>query len=458
MTARAHGPDGSRGGPAFRACDDGSVLVLHGLWRGADRLYLWAEDSTRPARPPRRPGRQPRQRPHPFAVPHDELPDELSDLVAKAAAVSAVLLLPTQAGAPLASPELLRADDEPPARGPVTLRPWSVPMWEYDQDDALALLRNLDAELVTVGADLRHLRAVADFAADLVARGRLLPTVLPDGPQAVWRPVLTGSDAAWARSLALALPPAGRALAQEQDATAGPGAPATVARALDALVDAAARAALAEAAGSVGSAGAPGAAGAAGAGSGWRGALIGRQRRFTADPGTVSALANELAAWQREALGGAVRACFRLVEPAPDQPDEDGWRLEFALQATDEPSLLVDAERVWRSRGDAACARPAPGQSTGDAPGRAGPGQPALPRARRGTAHRTAGHSATRRRRRPRVSPRRRAAAGRRRLRRAAARRGGAGRAGGSGCGCAPLRRPHPVRSPAPALWAWTPS
>ncbi|MBX6358257.1 MAG: DEAD/DEAH box helicase, partial [Micromonosporaceae bacterium] len=115
------------------------------------------------------------------------------------------------------------------------------------------------------------------------------------------------------------------------------------ARALDALVDAAARAALETL--SEGEE----------LGTGWRGALTGRQRRFAADAATVTALAGELAAWQREALGGAVRACFRLVEPDPEQPAEgsaeDGWRLEFALQAIDEPSLVVDAERVWRSRG-----------------------------------------------------------------------------------------------------------
>jgi hypothetical protein len=335
------------------------VLVLHGLWRGADRLCLWAEDSARPAQPPPKPGRPPRRQPHPFAVPHDELPDELSELAAKAVGVAVPLLLPTRAGGPAAAPELVRTEEEVAPRGAVTLRSWSVPMWEYGQDDALAVLRGLDEELVTLGADLRHLRAVADFAVDLVSRGRLLPTVLPEGPlavaqaeqkaTAVWRPVLTGGDAAWARSLALALPPVGRALAGESGGAEEPGS-ATVARALDALVDAAARAALDESAGPE-SGGREGGWEPARLATGWRGALTGRQRQFTADPATVATLAGELAAWQREALGGTVRACFRLIEPSPQESTEDAWRLEFALQATDEPSLMVDADRVWRSRG-----------------------------------------------------------------------------------------------------------
>ena len=61
------------------------------------------------------------------------------------------------------------------------------------------------------GGGVRGVRAppveLAAFAADLVARGRLLPIALDDPPRAVWRPVLTGPDAAWARVLAVSMPP-----------------------------------------------------------------------------------------------------------------------------------------------------------------------------------------------------------------------------------------------------------
>jgi non-specific serine/threonine protein kinase len=80
----------------------------------------------------------------------------------------------------------------------------------------------------------------------------------------------------------------------------------------------------------------------------------------------VAELDEALAAWQRDAAAGQVRACFRLVEPADadtflndsaaigpaeDNPAPEEWRLEFALQAADDPSLLVDADRVWTTRG-----------------------------------------------------------------------------------------------------------
>ncbi len=131
---------------------------------------------------------------------------------------------------------------------------------------------------------------------------------------------------------------------------------------LDTLVDAVARARL----GSrrltlrVGAAGAGGAAAATLAA--WLGALTGRRRRFLADQAAVQALAHDLAAWQSEAVAGPVRGCFRLVEPEPEpeaeaEPGaladvgEQGWRLEFALQSAEEPSLLVEADRIWRSKG-----------------------------------------------------------------------------------------------------------
>jgi superfamily II DNA or RNA helicase len=314
------------------------VLVIHGLWRSAGRLALWAEDSALPAEPPRRRGRSARSQPHPFAAPSGSLTDALDEALGLLGAAfkpattdSTPLLLPTAGRGPMPSPELVRDDLTGTPAGPVTLGAWLVPTIGYDPDEALGVLCALGDADITVGATVRHLVTIAGFAADLVSRGRLLPTVEP-GPVAAWRPVLAGPDAAWVQALALALPPAGRAEAEAEETTLAP--------ALDALVDAAARAAL------------------SGypirkerprtAADAWLRALTGPERGFDADPADVARLADDLAAWQRDAVGGPVRACFRLVEP-----DEDGtaWRLDFALQATDQPSLVVDADRVWRSRG-----------------------------------------------------------------------------------------------------------
>ncbi|MEU1889104.1 DEAD/DEAH box helicase [Micromonospora sp. WMMD987] len=399
------------------------MLVVHGSWLVGAGLAIWAEDSTRPTQVPRRPGRAPRERPHPFAAG----PGMLGALLGDRPAGTVLLTLPTRAGAPLHSPELVPTAVGEPAHGPVTLAGWRTPALRYAPDDALALLGDLDGLDAVVGAGLRHLARVADLAVDLVARGRLLPGVAdrppgeaspspaatgrsgrsarapgeaPPSPAAtgrsgsageavgwaVWRPLLTGADAAWVRSLTLALPPAVRAASDVPLSTvrsrSGPGragvpsgsaavgavpgrtaAPGTgagelVADALDLLTDAAARRAL-------------GGTDLVGGGrrddvtAGWLAALTGPHRRFTAGSTALALLRTELDAWQRDAVGGPVRASFRLVEPADDEivdtltvvpadpSDVVGqggrWRIEFGLQAADEPGLHVAAGDVWRT-------------------------------------------------------------------------------------------------------------
>ncbi|MET8369870.1 DEAD/DEAH box helicase [Micromonospora profundi] len=378
------------------------MLVIHGLWLPGDGasagLAVWAEDSAAPVAATPRSGRPPRERQHPFVAGHADLAAVLADAAEPARPDTALLTLPTRAGAPTDSPELIRTAVAPPARARLTLARWRVPILVYAPDDALPLLRALHDLPVVPGSTLRHLAEVADFAADLVTRGRVLPGVSPTaavarsgaGGQvpalAVWRPLLTGTDAAWARSLALALPPAARAAAAETTGSSGAEltAAALVADALDALTDAAARAALATTTLARGLR--PG-----GPAPVWLAALAGPRRDFTIEAAALATLRTELDDWQRDAAGGAIRASFRLVEPPPDEitepilatrsastdashadashadgsraapspaapsPVEDGpagggrWRLEFGLQAADEPGLHVDAGQIWRS-------------------------------------------------------------------------------------------------------------
>ncbi|MGC4847662.1 SNF2-related protein [Micromonospora sp. DT15] len=420
------------------------MLVIHGLWlpggSSTGGLAVWAEDSAAPIPAPRS-GRPARERPHPFAAGHSDLAVVLADAAEPSRPDTALLTLPTLAGAPTDSPELIRTTVAPAARGRLTLAGWRVPTLVYAPDDALSLLQALNDIPAVAGATLRHLAELADFAADLVTRGRVLPGVRrtttadltpgADVPvasdvsvQAVWRPLLTGTDAAWARSLALALPPAARAtvlppasrLTTSEPSAAEPSAAepfaaepfaaepfaaepsaaepsaaepfaaepsaaepsaaeltaaVLVADALDALTDAAARAALATTTLARGLR--PG-----GPAPAWLAALAGPQRDFTIDPAGLATLSAELDSWQRDAAGGPVRASFRLVEPAPDEVTEPilatravsaggvpvpvdsapvsvgsigagRWRLEFGLQAADEPGLHVDAGDIWRA-------------------------------------------------------------------------------------------------------------
>jgi SNF2 family DNA or RNA helicase len=401
------------------------MLVVHGIWaHGAMRL--WAEDTTLPARTPvpaapavpartpvpavpPAPARTPvpavppalpasrglSPLPHPFAAPAAELadalaglPDPLPDLARKAVDDELTLLLPTVGDEPLASPQTSR---EPPG-GKSALAAWRVPALVFDSAAAAAALATLDRrdeaypDLVS-GATLTYLAVVARFAADLAARGRVLPALVAEegGYAARWRPVLAAADAQRARELAAAMPPLCRAAIEE--AAAG----VLLADALDAFADCAARTRLQ--------------APLLPARRGRRPARVDLPERtvvaLTApdariqvetpeDEAEAAWLAGALAQWLASAQlpVGPVRTCFRLVEPAvspggttlPGTPPHggaarppmarppippgarppttteapepaDAWRVEFALQSAEDPSLMLAAPDVWAGAG-----------------------------------------------------------------------------------------------------------
>jgi SNF2 family DNA or RNA helicase len=248
---------------------------------------------------------------------------------------------------------------------------------------AAALLAALDGFLpgdVVLGGSAGYLAAVARFAGDLVARGRVLPALVTEdgGYAARWRPVLAGADAGYARELAAAMPAVCRAALANPgaDSVAGTAPGFLLADMLDALADATARTRLP--------------AVLLPARKGRRPSRIPVSERTVASLTTTAALvevatpedereARELSAafavWLASTApqGGSdrVRTCFRLVEPAepdaaaepgePTEPDAAGgphaaaglgnWQLEFSLQSAEDPSLMLPAADVWAGTG-----------------------------------------------------------------------------------------------------------
>jgi hypothetical protein len=170
-----------------------------------------------------------------------------------------------------------------------------------------------------------------------------------------WRPVLAGAEALRARELTIALPPVCRATSADGEPSAS-----IVTEALDLLTDAAVRARLACVQGfELLTAGA-----AAPLTDRWAAALTtadGRLSVAARENAQGAQLAFALWAWQDAAQEppGPARICFRLVEP-PAQADPSGveadssdaeagpsWQVQFALQSTDDPSLLLPATDIW---------------------------------------------------------------------------------------------------------------
>ena len=175
------------------------MLVLHGLCTTDGVLALWAEDSGLPARSES----ARRDAPHPFAATAESLAAALGQEAPKT--ITRALLLPSFSSGPMASPELVR---DPLAagraqRGKVQLRQWGVPTIPLDG------IPELGAE-TRLSDSARFVFDVAGFAADLVDRGRVLPSVAADQAVARWVPVLSGTDSARFAALQAAMPPACR--------------------------------------------------------------------------------------------------------------------------------------------------------------------------------------------------------------------------------------------------------
>ncbi|MDN5804885.1 MAG: SNF2 helicase-associated domain-containing protein, partial [Microlunatus sp.] len=297
-------------------------------------MSLWGEDSAKPATVARRRGRPPKVQDHPYALTPDEIAGTAAISADRATVGELVLPLPTVAGQPLPSPELVRDTFEQPSVA-VRVGSWRVPALTAAADPAFAWLQTLDLKVGAYGGSVHHLTDMAGFAADLVSRGRLLPILEPETMSAWWRPVLTGADAAWVRMLAQTAPPSLFALRAESD-------PDDWADLLDALTDAAARTVLGGTRLTTGRAGTP-------AVRAWLKALTGPDRRVHGlDPARAVALADALTDWQADAFAGPVRACFRLREPVEGSDD---WRLALGLQDGDDPSSVADADVVWGSHG-----------------------------------------------------------------------------------------------------------
>ncbi len=368
------------------------MLAIHAIW-SQGVLALWAEDSGPPAAVPA--GRAAQPRDHPFAASPGPLADVLaefgevaSDLVRKAADDELTLWLPGGPSGPSASPDLIR--DPVPGQRPgsghlaaSSLASWRVPALAFEPAAALALLAVLGQQATgnpggqpggrsgrgVLGGSLLYLAAVGALAADLAARARVLPALdetAAGGYQARWQPVLAGSDALRARELTVTLPPLCRATTQ-----AGEPAATVFGQALDVLTDAAVRIRLASLPGFTLIPARPGPRSQP-LPEQWLAALTGESGDLEVgrtDAAAAAQLAFALWSWQDAAQlpPGPVRTCFRLLEPAEapaaepaeaqadkpaeaqaDEPaDPSGWRVELALQSTDDPSLLLSAADIW---------------------------------------------------------------------------------------------------------------
>jgi SNF2 family DNA or RNA helicase len=335
-------------------------LILHGTWTG-DSFFLWGESAT----PAARRGRKPRLLPHPHAAPVEELGTALAGLTGldDGTPTARTLLLPSGRAGPRLPPWLVPGREEDP--DPPHLAPWKVPGLALEILPALDLLVTLPAEARgerLLGADLRYWGLAAKFGIELLARQRYLPglAAVEGGYRAVWLPTLEApAERARRRALVQSMPPVCRAAFPAGTEPTPEQAAAPVALLdsfLGRLVDQAVR--------DWGRT-RPGrrARSPEGVAAAWWTALWSEDATIAVPAGQRRELAQLYEAWRewhdqlRTAGEAAFRLCFRLeppqVDPETGQVTTPDWMVRYMLQASDDPSLLVPAEQVWKARGGA---------------------------------------------------------------------------------------------------------
>jgi SNF2 family DNA or RNA helicase len=348
------------------------LIVLHAIWENAapGKLHIWAETSSLPKAASRSTGTkkqtkdQNKQR-HPFALTHASLmaviQEHLGTSPLKGAETGTLALrLPSTAKGPQHSPELLLEREDEDLR-PTEFKSWEVATLTLNPKLALDFLLWLPGDPprgVAFGSSLRFWAEAANFAFELITRQCYTPALQElqhenaTHYRAAWETVLAGEDDERVHLLSTLMPPICWAyLSPGERFSSLP--QNMLAHFLNQTLDAYVReslssvdllpprrnnrrsAALSPA-------------------EQWLQALAGDDATLRATAQEVQSFSTAMGAWLNQlrpvASNAPFRTCFRLDPPSEDSNNGSAWHVNYYLQANDDRSLLVPAEKVWRER------------------------------------------------------------------------------------------------------------
>lgn len=339
-------------------------MILHGGWL-AGQVYLWGEDTShKRARPVKRSLVHPPT--YPYGVKRSDLltalPEALFTYYEYPRLRRITAWLPTIHDTPEYS------DARETNGGAEAVESWLISALPLANSKFVQLLEQANRKKMpfTLGTDLLAWQAVYRFAVHLVARQRFLPAIAETmgNLAASWEPSLVGADLAYFAELARHLPAACRALTIEY-LTPPSDDPRKILRSVltmmvDTLVRRAGELPLTERVqkrdpfqnlyGYHNS-----------LHDRWLTALGAPTGEMREQQGALAALATQIRDWQARRAVATLpfRLILRLVEPDDEDDSDDAtaengggdsapaWHLEYYLQATDDPSLLLSATDLW---------------------------------------------------------------------------------------------------------------
>ncbi|MDQ6643292.1 MAG: SNF2-related protein, partial [Chloroflexota bacterium] len=353
------------------------MIVIHAIWDNYtnNKLQLWAESSSPTSSAVRRAKKQAEQQQsqqHPFSLQREPLREAISELagnlLAKSAGTGSLrLLLPSTGSGPLSSPELILEKEfaELKATG---FSSWNIDTLALDPDNALDFLLSLPNYAphgVAFGSSLHFWKDAAAFAFELIARQSYVPTleeIQQNGVsiyRAAWQVVIAEEDGERVSLLAKAMPPVCWAFLPSSEMK-----PSVLQNVLltflNQTLDAFVRKSLSSTALLPTRPNHSKRSSKVSLAEQWLQALASDEPTLVATPEELQRFSVTLHNWIDQIrpmeTGAAFRTCFRLYEPdEPDEPGEDNekdsdWRISFYLQANDDRSLLVPADKVWKER------------------------------------------------------------------------------------------------------------
>ena len=346
--------------------EDATFMVMHLHWHlplraeNEPRFLLWGETADAPT-PKRQRGRlaaKPRPKPHPFAIKSQSilrgLLQQFDPTLISQGSEDLTLLLPTTRTGPWPSPSLIHPweiDQREPR-----LAPWQIETLRLPLPTTVELLNSIDAcecpERVVLGSDLLYWRQAFNLVLEALTQQLYVPTVSTESQAdvyaATWRFLF--DTAPFKESLiamAQAMPPLCRS-----EVSAGGEEPSALVILKDFIQhtgdylirtwgdDAPHHISYLHNHNDTVT---------------WLKALFAEPAALGASSQSRS-FASAVQAWQQNldpAGNTNYTIALRLIPPAHSDDNDDlhvpegGWRLEYMLQARDDPALLVSAEQVW---------------------------------------------------------------------------------------------------------------
>lgn len=309
------------------------MLVAHGTYQvETKRFVLWAESSETH-------GKRRRQSvAHSFAASPDQFAGWLERCAPTLTPEPTTLLLwlPSTEKQPQASPELRAAGVFAANDETIELRRWQIDAFAFSMAEAVDLLLAV-AHRDDIGRDMRFWHTALVEALSVISGQQVIPALERDGfhYRAYWQ-----FQAERAVELAAHMPSICRAAVDAPDRAISPYR--LLEQFMRSVVDTTIRT----------SAPALKLPRKLSPGTAWLAALVGEDSRLKLPTADAELLFKNWQAWskQNEATGNeAFRIAFRLNEPEVES-DSEQWRLDYLLQAVDEPSLIVSARDVWRGQ------------------------------------------------------------------------------------------------------------